>query len=108
MHAGRRGSESCLKVDLYSAAEHRARRSDPETSHAAAAQLSSAEAHCGAILGALADGEATIYQIASRTGLNHVQVARRLPELKADGKAVPTGQTAAAPTGRQCRVWRKC
>lgn len=93
---------SDLQPDLFA----RARRSDPETSHAAAERVNFAAAHYRAISGALAGCEATIYQIASLTGLSHVQVARRLPEMQEAGIAEPTGTTAAGPTGRQCRLWR--
>jgi predicted ArsR family transcriptional regulator len=38
-------------------------------------------------------GPASASQLAGRTGLTQVQVARRLPELEAAGKARPTEQT---------------
>lgn len=93
--------------DLFTIAERRARASDPETSHAAARMVTFDHAHYGAILGALSWGEATIYDIAIRSGLTHVQVARRLPEMQEKRLVCPTGETAVGPTGRQCRVWRR-
>jgi len=61
-------------------------------------------------------GGQTIHQIAARTGLTHVQVARRTAELHDhktierievgtyDGK--PRYQTRNSPSGRPCCVWR--
>lgn len=85
----------------------RARAGDPLTSHLAAEQASAfAAAHQAKILGALlTQGPGTIYDIAERTGLDSVAVARRMAELEALKTARPTGLTKAGPTGRQCRVW---
>ena len=88
-------------VDMY------ARRSDPETSHAAgkrAAQFRSD--HHRRILAALAMSSGTIYELAVLTGIDHVAVARRLPELERIGQAMPTGSTKPGPTGTKCRVWQ--
>lgn len=60
----------------------RARRSDPATSHAAAARAANfAASHEGKILAALEQGPATFKEIASRTGLDPHAVARRLPYM---------------------------
>lgn len=87
----------------------RARTCDPETSHAAAARVDGfAHEHFGKILVALKQGRGTIYQIAERCGLDHVQVARRLPELAAavPAKVRPTGEKRPSPKGGSpCRVW---
>ena len=91
--------------DWAETAPPRARRTDPWTSHAAAEELTSAEAHYRAIGKSLRNGPATIYQLSARTGLSHVQIARRLPEMQRLGQAQPTGETATGPNGRQCRVW---
>lgn len=81
----------------------RARRRDPETSHAAASRASEfAAVHMAAIRKALTLGSGTIYEIAERTGLDHVQVARRLPEMR-DAKV--SDEKRCGPTGRMCRVW---
>lgn len=98
--------------DLFAFADTRARRTDPHTSHEAAQRVTFAAAHYRAIKGAFGqaehygDGTATIYQIAAASGLTHVQVARRLPEMQSAGLVEPTGTTAPGPTGRQCRLWR--
>lgn len=88
----------------------RARRDDPATSKEAAVRvIDFAHGHYALIIGALGlQGDATIYELAARTGLDHVQVARRLPELS---QAMParifdTGRTKPSPSGRPCRIWR--
>lgn len=90
----------------------RARANDPTTSHAAAASIDLDAAHFMAIMAALVRiGQGTCYDIGKSCGLNHWQVARRLPELEAGGKVrvVITNDgldvTRKGPTGRQCRVW---
>ena len=85
----------------------RARADDPDTSKAAAlAAAEFAGDHRAKILGSLmTQGPATIYELAARTGLDHVAVARRLPELEERGVAMPTDATRKGPTGRACRVW---
>lgn len=95
-----------LTPDLF-APQPAARRSDPATSHAAAASMGkAARDHHEAILGVLWR-PMTIYHIAKLTGLDHVQVARRMPELEQLGQVRPTGGTEAGPSGRQCRVWER-
>ena len=65
----------------------------------------SAADHCDAIHTALLTlGAQTIHELAQATGLSHVQVARRLPEMR--GRAVVTARTRPGPAGRLCRVWR--
>ena len=88
----------------------RARRRDPDTSKLAAARLGEfAHDHHAKILGSLVtQGKGTIYEIAARTGLDHVAVARRLPELEALMVAQPTKETKPSPKGRACRVWEAC
>lgn len=99
-----------MQLDLDFRAAQRARRDDPETSKAAAAGASDfAAAHLAKILGSLVtQGKATIYELADRTGLDHVAVARRLPELEERQVARPTSEKRAGPTGRACRVWEAC
>ena len=80
-----------------------ARRSDPSTSHAAAKRASRvAPNHRNIITAALEHGPATIYDLAARTGLSHVQIARRLPECEQIGTAHPTDQKRDG-----CRLWAK-
>lgn len=82
----------------------RARKGDPETSHAAARKVTKGIAanHRNHIAAALDRGPANIYEIGKRAGLSHVQVARRMIELQAMGIAEPTEQKIEG-----CRVWRK-
>jgi hypothetical protein len=83
----------------------RARRTDPGTSHEAAARVQEfAGEHFRLILGALAVRPGNIYDIADHTGLTHVQVARRAAEL-ADGGKIKSSREEPGPTGRKCRVW---
>lgn len=84
-----------------------ARRSDPGTSHESAARLKEfANGHCATILSALREhGAQTIDEIAKRTNLTSVQVARRLPDLGKAGYAAPTGDTRMSASGRPERVW---
>lgn len=87
----------------------RARREDPETSKDAAARAGEfAHGHYALILGALGiHGPQTIYELASRTGLSHVQVARRLPEMASSTPQMVrrTENTRPSPSGRDCKVW---
>ena len=84
-----------------------ARRNDPSTSKVAAARvIDFADGHYALIISALSQGEATIYEIAERAGLTHVQVARRMPELAAATLVVDTGRTKPSPSGRPCRIWK--
>jgi predicted transcriptional regulator len=71
----------------------RARRTDPITSHEAAAKAAKfAGGHAARILEALQQhGPQSAHDLSQRTGLSVVQVDRRLPELKASGRAAPTG-----------------
>lgn len=84
-----------------------ARRDDPETSKAAAARVPHfASAHHAKIYSALLERPGTIYDLAHRTKLTHVQVARRLPELEELEVVEPTNETRPSPYGRACRVWQ--
>lgn len=97
-----------MQLDLDFAAVQRARRSDPETSKVAARAASDlAGVHMHKILGSLiSQGDGTIYELAGRTGIDHVAIARRMSELEERQVAEPTGQTRLGPKGRPCRVWR--
>ena len=82
----------------------RARKRDPDTSKSAAQSVSAFEAdHFNRIRDALVGAPATIHELAARTGLDHVQIARRLPEAS---WAIPTAETRLGPSGRACRVWK--
>jgi predicted Rossmann fold nucleotide-binding protein DprA/Smf involved in DNA uptake len=72
-----------------------ARRTDPPTSHAAAARAPVSE-HCRRILDALAAGPAGQIGVAVRTGLTVAQVSKRLSELRRKGHIERTGREVAA------------
>ena len=81
----------------------RARKCDPDTSKSAAQSVSAFEAdHFDRIKAALERAPGTIHDLATRTGLDHVQIARRLPEVS---WAIPTEEKRPGPSGRPCRVW---
>lgn len=84
-----------------------ARKTDPPTSHAAAARVKEfqSEQHA-AILQALEAGPAGGSKIAARCGLTDYQVRKRLSELERDGLIVLTGRTVASASGRGEREWR--
>lgn len=79
-----------------------ARRTDPPTSHAAAARVPAFRGgHHAAILEALAAGPAGQSEIAVRTGLTVAQVSKRLGELRRDGVIERDGETTSASGGRE-------
>lgn len=83
----------------------RARRRDPATSQEAAERVREFEGeHYRLILEALAVAPGSIYAIAARSRLSHVQVARRLGEMEGQ-RVKQTGRTVLGPTGRKCREW---
>jgi hypothetical protein len=117
MHAQAAMDDDWWVVELMQLALYlpppRARKRDPETSHAAAAKASRfSESHAGRIHVALTQGPATAHELAERTGLTVVQIDRRLPDLAAlklarvvttDGKPVEEGGTPETRDG--FRVW---
>lgn len=83
-----------------------ARRTDPETSHAAAALAAPiADRHRRLILGALARRPMSSTEIARFTGLSMVQVARRMHELVEVELAHDTGARRPTESGRASIVW---
>lgn len=86
---------------------HLARRDDPATSHIAASRVREFQAgHIGTILACLQDhGPQTIDEIAKRTHLTSVQVARRTADMQRLKLAEPTGTTRLSASGRPERVW---
>ena len=83
-----------------------ARRTDPATSHAAAARVTEfAGEHHAAILTALAVGPAGASGIAERCGLSGHQVNKRLTELAKAGRIVETGRTVRSSSNRGEREW---
>jgi hypothetical protein len=89
-----------LAIDL----PPRARKSDPDTSHRAASRVSGVVVdHRNRIMAVLV-GRMTIKEIARAIGsLDHVQVARRMPELEEQGRARPTDERRDG-----CRCWERC
>ncbi|AVS67869.1 hypothetical protein C8245_21315 [Paracidovorax avenae] len=67
---------------------HLVRAHDPISSvQAAEGTAAFAGNHCARIMQALAAGPATAHELEARTGLTVVQIDRRLPDLRAIGKA---------------------
>jgi predicted ArsR family transcriptional regulator len=85
-----------------------ARRTDPRTSHAAAAgALKLQSAHQRQVLECLRRfGPMGKDQIGRMTGIGGVAAARRLTELQRLGAVEWTGQTVASDSGRAEREWR--
>ncbi len=80
----------------------RARRKDPATSHAAAKKaIGVAVSHRNRIMAAL-EKPGNIYELAARSGISHVAVARRMIELQRMGLADPTDEKREG-----CRVWAR-
>jgi hypothetical protein len=106
------------QLALCFAPRRRARRADPHTSREAASGAGDVVGeHCRRILDVL-DRGLTIYEIAERAGLTHVQVARRMPDLEdaamarrrvigADDDGTLRYATRPSPTGRRCALWER-
>jgi len=95
-------------LDLSSAERFpAARRTDPATSHQAAASAHELrDQHHSVILAALrAHGPSGKDRIAALTRLTGVQICRRLIELQRDGLIQPTGRTVLSTAGRNEREW---
>jgi len=94
---------------------HRARRTDPKTSHIAAAGSSHKPVRYEKILAALKlmeDG-GTCYELARATSMTHVQVARCMKPMEQKGwlpehrcRIVRTNNMRLGDTGHPCTVWR--
>lgn len=85
-----------------------ARRTDPQTSHAAAARVAEfSGSHRAQVLEALKRyGPLTVDQIATRTKLQSQQVNKRTIECQRLGLAEPTGEERLSASGRPERVWK--
>lgn len=82
------------------------RRTDPETSQAAAAQAGGlAERHERQILAALLECPLGASGIAKKCGLLPHQVGKRLAKLERDGRIVQTGRVVSSASGRGEREW---
>ncbi|MDB5887042.1 MAG: hypothetical protein JWR74_3213 [Polaromonas sp.] len=85
-----------------------ARKSDPITSHLAAARVREfAPTHAGRILRALSYyGPSTVDEIAWHSRMKSQAVNKRLPELQRAGLALPVaGKLRPSDSGRMARVW---
>lgn len=96
------------ELSKYPAQPKLARRTDPRTSHIAAALTADFKGnHCDRILAVLRrHPDLTVDEIAKHSGLNSQQVNKRLPELENECKAFTTGDTRPSASGRPERVWR--
>lgn len=96
-----------LAIDF--AAEPRARRTDPVTSHLAAERsVEFSGKHAAAIFGWLKDhpGGGTKDEIARGTGIDAIAVARRIAGLRESAGVYDSGETRKTPTGRAATVWK--
>jgi predicted ArsR family transcriptional regulator len=84
-----------------------ARRTDPQTSHDAAASIEPAkQKHYTIILECMKQlGAMTADEIATHSTLQTQQVNKRLPELLAAKSVKLTGQNRPSLSGRPARVW---
>ena len=84
-----------------------ARRSDPQTSHAAARAVTPRMKHVheGLILVALECGPAGKTRLGYLTGLTDQQVIRRMATLEREGLVVRTGREVLSAAGRAETEW---
>jgi len=88
---------------------HPARNTDPETSHEAARELveSGAQAQQQAQVAAAVRRHPglTSRELAFSAGLDRHMVARRLPELEAEGVAVHGAPRICSMSRKRCQTW---
>jgi predicted ArsR family transcriptional regulator len=96
-----------LSFDLLCLDAPRARRLDPQTSHAAAADAKDlAKQHAILILGALRyAGPSSVDRLAAITKLSSYQVSKRMSELEKARAIKPTGRNVKSNAGRPMREW---
>jgi predicted HTH transcriptional regulator len=96
-----------VMTDLILNTTRLARKTDPATSHAAAARVGEfSRTHAASILRCLKQlGPGTADEIAEMTYLKSQAVNKRLPELARLGLAAPTGELRPSDSGRLARVW---
>lgn len=95
-----------MQLDMF--IEPAARRTDPATSKAAAAEARELQArHQRLILDALKQyGPLGKDGVAARTSITGVAVCRRLTELQRAGLIAPTGRNVQSTAGRSEREWK--
>lgn len=85
------------------------RNTDPDTSHEAARELveSGTQAHQHALVAAAvrAHPGLTSRELACSAGLDRHMVARRLPELEAEGLAVHGAPRICSMSRKRCQTW---
>ena len=99
-----------IQQSLFDRAHARARRTDPQSSHAAAFHVEQSgkagkqRIQAGAAV--LAHPGCTSAELADRTGLDRYMLARRLPELRDDGLVRQSGSKhLCRMTGRLAVTW---
>lgn len=85
--------------------EH-ARRTDPATSHAAAASLGSQQTMMRSLLTTYADAERTCEEAADVAGYEHERATKRVSDLLRSGLIEDTGATRPGRSGREQMVCR--
>ena len=90
-------AQLCLVLSLP-----RSRRSDPQTSKAAASRAAKIAPSQRNIIAAALSTPGTVKQISDRCGLSQYAVSKRLPELQRMGLIELTGREIDG-----CREWRK-
>lgn len=96
-----------MQIDLLTDPKTLARRSDPATSHAAAALVHNfGPAQMQQVLSALRRfGKAGAEQIAAATKMDAYSVRKRLSDLEHASLARPTETLRTTASGRKERVW---
>jgi predicted ArsR family transcriptional regulator len=80
-------------------------RDDPDTSRAAAAQVTTAASHRAALVAAFKrEGPMTAEEAAACAGLEHVPAQRRISDLLNDGLLLDTGLRRPGSSGREMRI----
>lgn len=86
-----------------------ARKTDPSTSHAAAADAKrgadTLRARCLSALRELGERGCTDFELADLVGSQQTSAGKRRGELVAAGLVVNSGRTAPAPSGSQAIIW---
>lgn len=82
-----------------------ARKSDPDTSHAAAAKIRSRKVYED-VLAVLREGPATDFEIAACLGGQQTSLGKRRGELRDAGLVQDSGERRASPSGSPAIVWK--
>jgi hypothetical protein len=101
-----RVSEMAMQMGAITA---RARRTDPPTSHdAAARKIGRVSTHGAkirlALMEMMSEG-GTCHEIAAKCGLHYVQVARMMKALESRNYVLRSGRERLGPNGDYCIVW---